>query len=311
MILTAGEALIDMVMQPAPASHLFAAKVGGAPLNAAMALGRLDVPVKFACPISTDNFGDMIVEQLTASNVGLAAPVRVFEPSPLAIVTVNAAGVPSYSFHREGTADRQIDDSFIAQCLDSDFNLLHVGGTALSSAIDFGQWLKLIVAAKDRGALVSIDPNMRPALIDDLVDYQARMAVALAHADIIKASDEDCDLLFGHADFEALCADNFAAAKLVVMTQGAKDCVAKANGKTALRLPVAPVTGICDTVGAGDCFQAGMLSVLWRAGSLASADSLGSMDAETLSGALTFGNKVAAFNCQQDGCNPPYLHELA
>lgn len=310
MILAAGEALIDLVMQAPYESGLYAAKVGGAPLNAALALGRLDVPVRFACPVSTDRFGDMIVEKLTGSKVTLAAPDRVGAPSPLAVVTLDAAGVPSYNFYREGTADRQIDSDFIAQCLDADFDLLHIGGTALADADDFNQWIKLIKAAKDRNKLVSIDPNIRPTLITDMQDYTARLATAFDYADIIKASDEDCMLLFGHADIQALRADQLKAAALIVITQGSKGIMAQIADSQPLHVPVEQLADIRDTVGAGDCFQAGLLSQLWQHGYLQSTAALATLDADNLAEALAFAHKVAAINCQRDGCNPPFLHEL-
>ena len=310
MILAAGEALIDLVMQtPYDAGH-YAAKVGGAPLNAALALGRLDAPVSFACPISTDHFGDMIVEKLSGSKVALAAPDRVTAPSPLAVVTLDDNGVPSYNFYREGTADRQIDDRFIEQCLGTDFDLLHIGGTALADAGDFNQWIKLIKAAKDNSKLVSIDPNIRPTLITDMQDYTARLASAFSYADIIKASDEDCALLFGHADIETLRADHFATARLIVITLGSKGIMAQTSSGQPLEMPVEKLANIRDTVGAGDCFQAGLLSQLWHNGYLQSASALDTLDAEKLSPALAFGHKVAAINCQRDGCNPPFLHEV-
>ncbi|MDB2390398.1 carbohydrate kinase [Alphaproteobacteria bacterium] len=310
MILAAGEALIDLVLQkPYEAEH-YAAKVGGAPLNAALALGRLDVPVKFACPVSTDHFGDMIIDKLSNSKVALAAPDRVSAPSPLAVVTLDAAGVPSYNFYREGTADRQIDGNFIAQCLHTDFDLLHIGGTALADADDFNQWIKLIKATKDRGKLVSIDPNIRPTLITDMKDYTSRLANAFAYADIIKASDEDCSLLFGHADIELLRADHFTAAALIVITQGSKGVMAQMATGQPLHMHVERLSNIRDTVGAGDCFQAGMLSQLWQNGYLESATKLTALDAEKLTHALAFAHKVASINCQRDGCNPPFLDEI-
>ena len=66
MIQVAGEALIDLVMQRSSTAPKFVAHVGGAPLNAAVALGRLDVPVRFACPISCDAFAEMIHENCAA-----------------------------------------------------------------------------------------------------------------------------------------------------------------------------------------------------------------------------------------------------
>ena len=310
MILAAGEALIDLVMQAPYESGHYAAKVGGAPLNTALALGRLDVPVRFACPVSTDRFGDMIVEKLTGSKVSLAAPDRVGAPSPLAVVTLDMAGIPSYNFYREGTADRQIDSDFIARCLDADFDLLHIGGTALADADDFDQWIKLIKAAKDRNKLVSIDPNIRPTLITDMQDYKARLATAFDYADIIKASDEDCMLLCGHADIQALHADQLKAATLIVITQGSKGIMAQIADNQPLHVPVEQLADIRDTVGAGDCFQAGLLSQLWKHSYLQSTAALATLDADNLAQALAFAHKVAAINCQRGGCNPPFLHEL-
>ena len=96
MIQVVGEALIDLVMQRSSTAPKFVAHVGGAPLSAAVALGRLDVPVRFACPISCDAFGEMIHQKLRRSHVSLAAPKPVDAPSPLAIISLNEAGVPSY-----------------------------------------------------------------------------------------------------------------------------------------------------------------------------------------------------------------------
>ena len=169
---------------------------------------------------------------------------------------------------------------------------------------------KVIKAAKDNSKLVSIDPNIRPTLITDMQDYTARLASAFSYADIIKASDEDCALLFGHADIETLRADHFAAARLIVITLGSKGIMAQTSSGQPLEMPVEKLANIRDTVGAGDCFQAGLLSQLWQNGYLQSTSALDTLDAEKLSPALAFGHKVAAINCQRDGCNPPFLHEV-
>ena len=310
MILAAGEALIDLVMASDMSPPQFSAHVGGAPLNAAVALGRLDVPVRFACPISNDKFGDMIREKLTASNVGLAAPNAVSQPSPLAMVTLNEKGVPAYQFYREGTADRQIDDAFMGQCLATPFQALHIGGTCLSNAVDFAKWMALVDAAKTQGAVISIDPNIRPTLIDDAEDFAARMQVAFTKADIIKASDEDCETLFGHADMAQLVDGPFAAAHLVVMTKGAEGATAHLASGELVQVPITPIDDVRDTVGAGDCFQAGLLSHLWNSGALASQTDFHAVALATVEMAVRVGHAAAAINCARNGCDPAWQSEM-
>ena len=310
MILAAGEALIDLVMASDTTPPEFTAHVGGAPLNAAVALGRLDVPVRFACPVSNDTFGDMIRAKLGASNVGLAAATPVSAPSPLALVTLDDKGVPAYQFYREGTADRQIDDAFFTQCLAAPCNALHIGGTCLTNAVDFEKWMNLVDAAKAKGVAISIDPNIRPTLINDIEDFKARMQVAFAKADLIKASDEDCETLFGHADLDVLATGPFAAAHVFVMTQGSAGATARLADGQIVRAPITPIDGLRDTVGAGDCFQAGLLSHLWNRGALASLTDLRALSAATLEDAIKVGHAAAAINCGRDGCDPAWRSEM-
>ena len=310
MIQVAGEALIDLVMQRSSTAPKFVAHVGGAPLNAAVALGRLDVPVRFACPISCDAFGEMIHEKLRASHVSLAAPKPVDAPSPLAIISLNEAGVPSYQFYREGTADRQINDSFIAQCLAVDCSVVHVGGTCLADPVDFEKWMTLINAAKEKGCLVSLDPNIRPSLIDDVAEFSARMTRMFEAADLIKASDEDCETLFGSSALEELVTGPFAGAQLVVITSGSKGAVGRMANGTIRDVPCAPLATLVDTVGAGDCFQAGLLAQLWHGGYLWSHETLASLTSNAFYDAIAFGHEAAAINCSRHGCNPPWIREL-
>ena len=116
--------------------------------------------------------------------------------------------------------------------------------------------------------------------------------------------------MFGHADIESLCANHFATATLIVITQGSKGIMAQIATGQPLHMPVERLANTRDTVGAGDCFQAGLLSQLWQNGYLESATALHALDAGKLSHALAFAHKVAAINCQRDGCNPPFLHEI-
>jgi fructokinase len=87
MIVCCGEALIDMLPRASKAGEpAFAPYVGGAVFNTAIALGRLDIPVGFFTGISTDLFGVMLRDTLTASNVDLGYVKFSDLPTTLAFV---------------------------------------------------------------------------------------------------------------------------------------------------------------------------------------------------------------------------------
>ena len=108
MISIGGENLIDLVSGAAAADGLpqYVANPGGSPFNVAMASGRQGQKVAYLTPVSEDALGALLAERLVESKVTLAAG-RVPHPTSLAVVSITD-GIPSYAFHRNGTAERQV-----------------------------------------------------------------------------------------------------------------------------------------------------------------------------------------------------------
>ena len=115
MIAVGGENLIDLVArnQRDGEQSEFIAAEGGGPFNVAMAAGRLGVDVSYLTPISSDRFGDLLSDRLLQSHVTIAG-ARVKQPTSLAVVSVDANGVPTYGFYRNGTAERQVNVQTLA-----------------------------------------------------------------------------------------------------------------------------------------------------------------------------------------------------
>jgi fructokinase len=165
-------------------------------------------------------------------------------------------------------------------------------------------------AAQARGALLSIDPNVRPFLIDDFASYKARLGQFLDLAHLIKVSDEDLKSLDADKSIEQHAAELLARpnCELVVVTLGEKGSLAfTQSGKAAAGIYAPPVFG--DTVGAGDSLMAGILTTLGERGDLTPARlrSLGSAELEEI---LHFGAIVAGLNCAHKGCVPPTRAEV-
>ena len=105
MVVTFGEALVDMIEMP---DGRFAAALGGAVCNFTIAAARQRMDATYLNPLSSDSFGQGFARMLERDGVRLGSPERSARPTSLAIVTLDAGGTPSYVFHREAVADRDI-----------------------------------------------------------------------------------------------------------------------------------------------------------------------------------------------------------
>jgi fructokinase len=87
MILSAGEALIDMLPRTTTLGETaFSPYAGGAVMNTAIALARLGSASGFLTGLSSDLMGDVLKATLEASQVDLQFCVRSDRPTTLAFV---------------------------------------------------------------------------------------------------------------------------------------------------------------------------------------------------------------------------------
>lgn len=308
MVVTFGEALVDMIETP---DGRFAAALGGAVCNFTIAAARQHMDATYLNPLSTDSFGQGFARMLARDGVRLGNPARSARPTSLAIVTLHADGTPSYVFHREGVADRDIRPAQACAALPAGMRLFHTGGLALVPG-DIGATLEIIQAAAAAGALISVDANMRPLVCDDLPAYAAGVQRALALADLIKVSEEDL-LHLGYTDMAPLAAARLlqqaTQVKLVALTLGAQGAVLLSR-RACVALGAPEGIGVVDTVGCGDSFLAGLVASLASAGKLSAAE-LGEADAATLKQAARYAIASASINAMREGCNPATAAETA
>jgi len=234
----------------------------------------------------------------------------VHQPTSLAVVSLDTKGVPSYSFHRNDTAERQVTLEMLNDCLPGNTDIFHVGGLALIDGDDADAWNALFQQCKRHGILTSLDPNVRPALIADRDQYVERLSQLMNLADIVKLSDEDLQWLYPSRPIERALADCRAdcRASLFILTLG-PDGARGFVGAGDIHVPSAKTETIIDTVGAGDTFMAGILRWVVDTGRL-TPQALYHTDLETLATALTFAAKAAAMNCAHNGCNPPWRDQI-
>jgi fructokinase len=168
--------------------------------------------------------------------------------------------------------------------------------------------LELTLAdAVRRGLVVSIDPNVRTAVIPDGRAYRQRLERLIGAADVVRLSRDDLAWL-DPAEPAATAGRWLAAgAALVVVTSGRERATAY-HRSGEVSVPAEPVE-LVDTIGAGDAFNAGLLAWLYEAGRLR-RDGIESLGSGELAEALRLAGRVAALTCERAGADPPHLDQL-
>ena len=225
-VATAGEALFDLIEEP---DGRLKPCAGGAVYNLTRALGLQGMGTLYLNPLSGDMLGRQLARGLHDAGVALAAPTPVRAPSALALAALDAEGKASYSFYRDGVADRRVDAATMtAQCAAQPALKMVVTGCLARVADDSPKYLPWRKAQRAAGRLVVVDANLRPAIVPDMAAYQASVMAALGEADIVKVSDDDLSIL-GFMNPDPLVAARALLAKTparwLALTLGARGAV--------------------------------------------------------------------------------------
>jgi len=196
-IMTLGEVLIDLTQTGTDNKGIpqFAAFPGGAPANVAVAASRLGAQTGFIGKIGKDAFGAQLRKTLETDHVDTAFLFESEEvPTTLAIVSVDANGERSFSFFRDPGADTQLLKEEAAAFLNRELPfILHFGSLSLTTEPSRSAALEAAQRAREKGVLISYDPNYRAALWDSEETAVNWMKTPLNMIDVLKISDEGSD----------------------------------------------------------------------------------------------------------------------
>jgi fructokinase len=311
-IVAAGEALMDMIVQP---DGCLMPHNGGAVYNLARALGLAGAGTMYLNPLSADRFGQGLRHALHLAGVQCVPGEPVAQPTSLAVVGVDAQGKAAYSFYREGVADRQTSSPELTRhCLQLPaLQVVCTGCLALMPA-DRNTYLPWLQSMRDAGKTIVVDANLRPAVVADMAAYRSSVMSALQLAHVVKASDDDL-LHLGFTQPDPIDAARTlmrqTGALWMALTLGPNGAVLLgADGRAWHAAETTPVT-IADTVGAGDCFLAGVLGAWLH---LPRTDGrplhAARWSDEQLQTLLRWGVASATLCVQRPGCQPPSRTEV-
>lgn len=299
-----GETLIDLVQDERGPDDSFRsswlALSAGGPMNSAVALGQLGADTHFLGRLSDDAFGGQLRDHITGAGVQLDLATDSSQATSIAVVSLDADGVATYTFHFDDTANFGWRPEELPTLQPADW--LHVA--SLSCVVSPGadvllDWVRTVPSA------LSYDVNVRPTVITDPQAYWDRVRPWLAavgrRRGVVKASDADIEFLAraGFAGDPVEIAAGWVEEHdlgLAVVTLGAGGGVAVEPGGAVTRVPGFP-TEVVDTVGAGDTFMAGFLDGHAERG-------LG------LEESLRRGAAAASIVCSRQGAQPPTTAEV-
>ncbi|WP_029058915.1 carbohydrate kinase family protein [Stappia stellulata] len=306
MILVCGEALFDLFADETSGRLTLDARIGGSPFNVAVGLARLGTPAAFFGALSRDLFGQRLRGALDTEGVDLSFALETDALTTLSVVGLDASGSPAYGFYGKDAADRQVQLTDLPDLPDT-VDTVQIGSYA-ALVPPVGDSL-LALAAREHGRrMIAYDPNVRPTVSPDLDAWRKRFADYLPHVDLLKISLEDLELMFP-GDAPQTLAEIWLAQgpALVVITKGGDGATAF-SARHQVDSPGEKIK-VADTVGAGDTFQAALLTRLGetRVRSRAALEDLAPRDMIDL---LGFAAQAAALTCSRRGADLPRRAEI-
>ncbi len=307
MIVVCGEALMDVFDAGATATgNALDARIGGSPYNVALGLARLAQPVAFCGAISTGFLGERLMRSLADEGIDTSCVQRTPAPTSICIIGLDARGVPAYDFYGERGADRQLDASALLR-IPVATRALHFGSYAMVvEPVAITQ--RALIERECHRTLIAYDPNVRLTVEPSLQRWRDTLAWMLPRTHLLKVSEEDIGLLFpGRALDELASSWLTQGPRVVIITRGGEGSLAFGATASAHAAPVA--VDVIDTVGAGDTFQAALLTWLAEHERL-SINGVATLDTSSLGDMLGFATRAAAITCSRRGADLPRRGEV-
>lgn len=257
-VVTIGDGLIDAVQTSDAPPALYP---GGAGLNLAVGLARLNIPSVLAARIGLDRNGSRLMRYLRDEGVRLInTPNADFTN---VATSRRLGGEPSYEFtpstYRRRIAFNAALLKAIAEAPAVAVNSFSYGAhkqaDALGEALDGARGLKVL------------DPNVRPRLIVDLDAFRKGFERAMRSATLVKLSDEDAGLLYGRDDDGVADALFERGVEIVLLTRGKLGAGVFTRSGLQVALPASSLAApIIDTMGAGDATLASAIAFILAQG---------------------------------------------
>lgn len=204
-VIALGELLIDFTMngQSEQGNNLFEACPGGAPCNVLAMLNKLGKKTAFLGKVGKDQFGKLLrgtLDEAGIDNSHLLIDEEV--NTTLAFVHTFPDGDREFSFYRNPGADLILTEDEVDPKLIGNASIFHFGTLSMTHEGVRKATKKAIRLAKERGLLISFDPNLRPLLWSSSKLAKEQMEYGFQYCDILKISDNEIQFVSGKENYD-------------------------------------------------------------------------------------------------------------
>ena len=290
-VIALGELLIDFTENGVSpqGNPLMEANPGGAPCNVLAMLAKLGKRAAFIGKVGKDMFGRQL--RKAAQDAGICMDYLLEDEhihTTLAFVKTFPNGDRDFSFYRDPGADMMLRMDELPQDALRNTRIFHFGTLSMTHPEVRAATRMAVALAKEAGAWISFDPNLRPPLWKNLDEAKEQIAWGMSQCDILKISDNELEFMTGETDFDrgaAILKNRYPNIRLLNVTAGPNGSIAYYCGKR-VSVPGFCLGGTIETTGAGDTFCACVLNFVLDNG-------LADLTESQLTDMLRFANAAA------------------
>ena len=293
-----GELLIDFTENGVSenGNPLLEANPGGAPCNVLAMLNKLGRKTAFIGKVGNDNFGRFLADTVRRSGTDITNLVyNDTVPTTLAFVHTLAEGEREFSFYRQPGADMTLAKEEVMTDIIESSRIFHFG-TLSSTHPGVREATRFAVEfAKEKGLLISFDPNLREPLWESLDDAKREIEYGLSKCDILKISDNELEFVTDTSDYDEgirRIREKYDI-PLIFLTLG-KDGSRAYYKDIRVERPAYQGVNAVEKTGAGDTFEGCALDFVLEYG-------INGFDESKLSELLDFANAGAAIITTRKG----------
>ena len=173
-----GELLIDFTENgvSGQGNPLFEANPGGAPCNVLAMLSKLGHSTAFIGKVGKDFFGEQLKSAVTEAGIHAGSLYMDEEVhTTLALVHTGPGGDRDFSFYRNPGADMMLTEAEVPAEQIRDSRIFHFGTLSMTHEGVRAATRKAVGIARESGAVISFDPNLRPPLWKSLEDAREQV----------------------------------------------------------------------------------------------------------------------------------------